>query len=426
MSATHRAAVSRALFIGTVWPEPESSAAGIRTLGLIKALLQEGWEIHFLSPAVEKEFTVALRELGVQTRSQQANEPGFDRFVEELSPDVAIYDRFIMEEQFGWRVRENSPATLNVLDTIDLHFLRRGRHEALQAGQPLEAVFNAAWDFSDPAAPGHEDALREVGSIFRCDLTLMISDFELELLADRLSVPRELLLHLPFFLAPAERTLAPAFEQRAHFVSIGNFRHLPNADGVRWLKERIWPAIRKELPEVEAHVYGAYPSREMMDLTNARQGFHVHGPAPHAVETLRRYRVNLAPLRFGAGIKGKVADGWCAGAPTVTTPIGAEGMCVPGAEFAGAVERSEEAFARACVLLYRDAQAWSVAQASGFEAFDGLFAETRNARRFLDAISALRAKLPQHRSRNFMGSMLKHHFHQSTKYFSRWIEAKNR
>src|SRR4051812_23220194 len=159
---------------------------------------------------------------------------------------------------------------------------------------------------------------------------------------------------------------------------IGNFRHPPNPDGIRWLKARIWPRIRAALPGAEVHIYGAYPSREMMELDAPADGFRVRGPVASAVETLEKYRVALAPLRFGAGIKGKILDAWAAGTPVVTTPIGAEGMMANDAP-EGAIAGDEEAFARAAIRLHTEGPAWTEASRQGRRILDGRFGYARQA-----------------------------------------------
>lgn len=410
------------LFLGCVWPEPVSSAAGVRTLSLVNTFLAAGWAVHFSAPNPENEFSRHLDALGVKTRVQGPNDSSFDAWISSLSPTVAIFDRFMTEEQFGWRVREHSPATLRVLDTIDLHFLRRAREAALKVGEPLERIFKADFPFFTPGTFGHDDAIREVSAIYRSDLTLLVSDFEQALLEKRFLTAPELLCRAPFFFPAAGPS--PGFSDRKHFVSIGNFRHAPNADSVRWLRDEIWPLVRSALPEAEVHLYGAYPPRSIMELSGP--GFIVKGPANDAVSTLQNYRVSLAPLRFGAGIKGKIADSWRAGLPTVTTPIGAEGMRFPDGSFAGAVTENVRDFVSAAVSLYSDEARWNSCHIDGTRALSSLFDERGNSAIFLNAIETAVREINHRRNRNFTGSMLNYHLHRSTTYMSRWIEEKNR
>ncbi|MFT6211545.1 MAG: hypothetical protein ACJATE_002182, partial [Bacteroidia bacterium] len=177
------------LIIGTVFPEPNSSAAGGRMLQLIELFQQQGWEITFASAAAESEFAVNLSAIGVKQVSIQLNSSSFDGFVKELNPQMVLFDRFMTEEQFGWRVADNCPNALRVLDTEDLHCLRHARHQALKE--------NREFSHSDLL---NDHAKREIASIYRCDVSLIISEYEMELLKAIFKVDEVLLHYLPFML----------------------------------------------------------------------------------------------------------------------------------------------------------------------------------------------------------------------------------
>src|SRR5690606_3748129 len=119
---------------------------------------------------------------------------------------------------------------------------------------------------------GDATALREIAAIFRCDLSLMISTREIELLQHYFGVPSELLFYCPLSTGTLDQPL-PVFGERQHFISIGNFRHVPNWDAVLCLKHSIWPLIRAQLPRAELHIYGAYMPPEASALHNPAQGF---------------------------------------------------------------------------------------------------------------------------------------------------------
>ena len=396
----------KALFIGYVWPEPLSSAAGIRTWNLLEALLQGGWEVTFASPSQTNGFTQSLEKKGIQTASIQANDSAFDVFIKDLNPSLVIFDRFVIEEQFGWRVHEVCPNALRILDTQDLHFLRRARQRALEGEQPIQLI--------------SEDTYREIASIYRCDLTLVISDFEYNLLVNQFQIPQELLLLQRFSYRPAP---APrSFQERSHMVMIGNFRHPPNRDGLIWFKNHIWPLIRKEIPDLEVHLYGAYPSKEIMALTHRATGFIVKGPALDQYETLSQYRVNLAPLRFGAGIKGKISDGWWCGTPAISTSIGAEGMH-EDFPFGGCIADHPQEFAQHASELYTNDELWLQHQNHGLSLIEKLYSSTQS---FLARVQSIYDHLQTHREMNFMGQLFSFHGLRSTKYFSRWIEEKSK
>lgn len=410
--------------IGYVWPETNASAAGLRDWALLEQFREAGWKVHYASPAKPNAFSEKLDSIGVPTFSCEANDSRFDHFVHELSPDVVLFDRFVTEEQFGWRVEENCPNAIRVLDTQDLHCLRRAREAALEAGWTLDRIQSPSPEEGAEMIDrfAREDLLRELSSIYRSDLTLVISSFEMRLLLQAYQVSRELLLLQRLSYAKTEKSLG--FEERRDFVTIGNFRHPPNADSLQWLAREIWPEIRKRLPKAEMHVYGAYPSREAMAMTNAEQGFHVKGTAENQYETLRKYRVLLAPLRYGAGIKGKIADAWSVGTPVVTTPIGAEGMVDLTEDWPGEVALDPHHFVEAACTLYESRERWSERQTQGLAAVQRLYNPVSNGRILLEAIGRLRDERDERRRRNIIGSLLKLNQHRSTKYFSRWIELK--
>jgi hypothetical protein len=396
-----------ALILGYVWPEPRSSAAGVRTWQLIECLRAGGWNVRFAAPCKDNEHRAALERAGIPTQAIAANDPEFDAWIGELRPELAIFDRFVMEEQFGWRVREFSPATVRVLDTQDLHFLRRARD--------AEARGKAA---------DEGDRWRELAAIHRSDLALVISRHEQELLREQYDVPTERVHYFPFAVREAGGEDAP-WSARRGFASLGNFRHPPNLDGVFWLHAEIWPRIRARLPGAELAVYGAYPPKEAMALDDAATGFGVHGWVEDAVATLRQHRVNLAALRFGAGLKGKIVDGWQAGTPCVATAFGAEGM-TDGAEWGGLVADSPDEFAAAAVRLHEERAAWEAAAHRGRALLRELFDFDRHGRDLLARIEAVLQDVTAVRAANVVGAMLWHHTLTSTKYMSRWIELKNR
>jgi O-antigen biosynthesis protein len=413
----------RVLIIGYVWPEWTSSAAGLRDWNLIQSFQEHNWDITFTSPSKANEFQAEIQSKNIETVSIGPNDAKFDSFIEKLKPDFVIFDRFVIEEQFSWRVKKFSPQSIRVLDTQDVHFLRRGRGQALQNGLPLEKVFSADFDLVT------EDCLRELSSIYRSDLTLVLSDFEMQMLQNRFQVPKDLLRASRFMYGPSPKNLLD-YHAREHFVVIGNFRHPPNPDGILWLHQKIWPLIRQKLPQAQIHIYGAYPSKDMMALTDPEEGFHVMGHAPDQHATLSKYRVSLAPLRYGAGIKGKISDSWWVGTPVVSTPIGAEGMMDQpsgkGIEnWGGHIANNAEEFARMALELYASKLHWTRAQEAGFRIVRNLFDYQKNSQQLIRDLNEVKENSEQFRNKNLVGQLLWHNAFKSTKYFSKWIELKN-
>lgn len=408
--------MQRILIIGKVWPESKSSAAGSRMMQLIHLFLEQGWQVNFASVANESEFSDTLDGFAVFKHKIQLNNSSFDRFVKELQPTLVLFDRFTSEEQFGWRVAEQCPDAIRILDTEDLHCLRVARQLALKEKRGFEKN-----DLMNPVSK------REIASIYRCDLSLIISDFELKLLKDFFKVDGELLHYLPFMLpSPDEKnkTEWPDFDARQHFISIGNFLHEPNWDAVLFLKQEIWPLIRKQLPKAELHIYGAYPSQKVFELNNVKEGFLIKGRAEDVNSVMRQIRVCIAPLRFGAGLKGKLIDAMLCGTPSVTTNIGAEGMH-RNLNWAGEIANSAEDIAHAAVKLYSDKNAWKQAGENGIHIIKNIFSKKELGSTFLSRLQLIQQTIQEHRLNNFTGAMLMQQTTLSSRYMALWIEAKN-
>lgn len=431
MSQTHSSAPTHVLIIGYVWPEPRSSAASGHMMQLIECFREQGWQITFSSPATEGEHKADLASLGITEIGIELNNSSFDAFIAELQPDIVLFDRFMMEEQFGWRVEKHCPGALRILETSDLQSLRDARHQLFKDHLKTSPELDDFTDFFRlssravfQAMAASDLAQREIAAIYRSDISLMTSDVEIDLLVDQFKVPKALLQWCPLMLDGSPASARP-FEERAHFLSIGNFRHVPNWDAVLWMKNTIWPLIRQQLPSAQLHIYGAYTPPKATALHNAAQGFHVMNWAEDALEVMSGARVCLAPLRFGAGIKGKIIDAMICGTPNVTTPIGAEAMSgeLP---WPGVIATSASAIAAAAVELYRDERLWTQAQTKGWALLAARYQHKQHCASLIARIEACRQSLQQHRTDNFTGAMLRHHHHKSTQYMAQWIEAKNR
>jgi glycosyltransferase involved in cell wall biosynthesis len=236
------------------------------------------------------------------------------------------------------------------------------------------------------------------------------------------------LYYLPLLLEAIDASTIqklPSFEERNNFVFIGNFLHEPNWNAVQYLKEMIWPLIRKQMPEAVLQIYGAYPSQKVLQLHQPKQGFHIMGRANDAQEVVKNARVVLAPLRIGAGIKGKLIEAMQCGTPSVTTTIGSESMC-GDLPWNGFITNDAQVFADKAVQLYQDKLLWQKSQENGFEIIEKRYLKSLFADDFMEHILKIQTHLKQHRLDNFMGTLLQHHTLTSTKYMSRWIEEKNR
>lgn len=405
--------MNKLLIISSVWVEPNSSAAGSRILQLIRFFLSQNYSIEYASTATVSEFCFDLADLGITTQFIQLNESSFDDYLQKINPNVVLFDRFMVEEQFGWRVSNVLPNAVKILDTEDLHCLRKARQEVIKNNTSFDNL-----DFNSDMAK------REIASIFRSDLSLMVSDYEMYLLQTIFQVPKAILFYLPIWIekfAPEK----PDFQTKIDFVFIGNFYHEPNWDSVLVLKNDIWPKLKDVLPNAKLNIYGAYPTQKVLQLHNPKERFLIHGRAESAEEVIRSARVLLAPIRFGAGIKGKLLECMEYGTPSVTTSIGAEAMC-DNLPWNGFVENEYSDFISKAVLLYSNQEIWEQAVDNGYEIIQQKFLISIYKSKFLNTLNALQSNLESHRNANFIGQMLQFHTLRSTEYMSRWIEEKNK
>ncbi len=404
-------------FIGGVWPEPNSSAGGARILQLLKLFHQAGYAITFGSIAQKNEYSTSLSDWKVTEVELQLNHSSFDELIKKTAPDLVIYDRFMTEEQFSWRVKEHSPQSVHILETIDLHSLRQTRQHLIKKPQALlEAHLE------------NEVTLRELASILRCDLSLLISPYEYDFLITHYGLSTNLLHYLPFEVTPLselELETLPSFTDREDFITIGNFKHPPNEDSVLYLKSTIWPLIKKKLPKAKLKIFGSYLFEKIKQLHDEKEGFLILGRAPDSAEVLKKARVLLAPLRFGAGIKGKLIESMTYHTPSVTTTIGAEGMH-DQLPWNGHIADDPSAFAEAAVTLFENPHLWTQANTNGEHLLKTIFKTEEQALSLFEKIQQLQANLNTHRLKNWQGRLLQREQFQSTKYLSKWIEEKNK
>ncbi|MEM5564402.1 glycosyltransferase [Psychroserpens sp. AS72] len=403
------------LIIGFLWPEPKSSAAGSRMMQLISFFQSQKYQITFASACAKSDNAFDLSTIDVEKVTIELNHSSFNDFILKQKPDIVLFDRFMTEEQFGWRVSQHCPNAIKILDTEDLHFLRRARQQAFKDKVEVtnDDLFN-------------DTSKREIASIYRCDLSLIISTAEMSLLQNTFKIESSLLFYLPFLveaISEAQKKTLPSYDQRQHFISIGNFLHEPNYNALLYLKETIWKGIRAKLPNAQLHNYGSYASQKVNQLHNEKEGFFIKGFAEDVNKVMQHSKVLLAPIRFGAGLKGKLFDAMQNGTPFVSTSVGVEGI-VDDVNLDFVCDASEE-FINYSIKLYTDTSTWRQQQNLGFEILEEQFSKSHFESEFKKRLLDIVANLKAHRQHNFIGQILQHHTLQSTKYMSKWIEAKN-
>lgn len=292
------------LCIGHRYPEPETTAAGRHLIDYLLFLKAENFKVHFASTSKKTPYSFDFGAHQIQTTSVHLNCSSFQEFLKDLQPQIVIFDRINSYEQFAWQCKEVVPDALLVLNTEDLHFLRYARQKNTNyKSQPL---FN-----------------REVKAILSADLSLIISKTEIDLLSKELNVSDSQLAYLPF-LKHSSTQNALNLEERKHLIFVGNGQHKPNVDAVKYLRKEIWPILAKKLREVELHVYGRDYPKSLFINTPERMSYK--GWTKDIKETMSSYKLNLAPLNYGAGLKGKVMTGLETQTVTIGSQIAFEGF----------------------------------------------------------------------------------------------------
>tara|TARA_B100000575_G_C23143304_1_gene666157 strand:- start:11506 stop:12786 length:1281 start_codon:yes stop_codon:yes gene_type:complete len=348
------------LFFCLIWPEPESSAAGVRLDYLIRLFHRKGFELHLSSTADPGPYSALYEDLdGIYRHTLDPNNSATGVKLTQINPDVIVFDRYPTEEQFSWLVVKACPNAIRILDTEDLHGLRRARQITLEE---LDDKGHSTHLYVEDhtiksKAIYNTIALREMVSMHRSDLSLVVSDEEYFYAQKYYAIPSNQLLYLPIISSrPLVKLGAINHEARNHAIFIGNFKHAPNRDAVHFLRYLLWPEIydllrNQGIKGTECHIYGAYMDSSIEQLNNPSIGFYIKGRVDDVFSTMAEYEVLLAPLRFGAGVKGKILDAISMDLPVVTTPIGGEGLGVylDGLDFPGYLAKTLEEFKRSAV-----------------------------------------------------------------------------
>jgi glycosyltransferase involved in cell wall biosynthesis len=447
------------LFLSNLLPEPNASAAGVRTSFLLQKLAEcDGiTSVHYATAASPKETDTEtandklLKALGVQFHLLPPNRSTLMKNLLDAIPRtenmLVIFDRFYAEEMYSFHLHEHCPHAVLVLDMQDMHSLRHARQAAIKASDRLGPASLENLPIDVRPSISDKRLLRELAAIHRSDLTIACSPAEMDMLHLHYQIPTSKLCVAPLFgdstLPVASKVPSPngnSEEVNRHdFVFVGGFRHDPNVDAVHQLK-RLWPRIRAALVDVNddpcvsirLHIYGAYcPDQLKQRYHNPKEGFFMHGYHESLRDILADKKVMLAPLRFGAGLKGKIVDAWKYGVPVVTTTIGGEGMHVkgdnegdtPSDEWGGKVALSDDDFVKSAVDLYRNPDSWTTAQQHASSILsklygDGIWEELSS--RLCQALEQREGN----RATDFSRAILWHQSCRSTEFFSKYIEYK--
>ena len=330
------------LVIDALTPTPDRDSGSLRMVNLMRLLREEGAHVVFV-PADRRhagEDTERLQALGVETW-YAPHMGGLPAWLKAHGPRFSsvIASRHYVARGLLPLLRRHAPQARLVFDSVDLHYLRERRAADLAGDARLQR------------AATRTQAL-ELDVMQRSDVTLVVSPAERDLLArDAPGVRVEVVSNL--------HQVAGAglpFEQRRDLVFVGGFRHPPNVDAVRWFVESVFPRVRAALPDVRFHCIGGDLVPEIEALRE-QQGVLVHGYVPDITPYMDGCRIAIAPLRYGAGVKGKINLSMAHGQPVVATSTAVEGMHLRHGHDV-LVAGDADGFADAVIQLYGDATLW--------------------------------------------------------------------
>ena len=343
-----RRARQRVLVIEACMLTPDQDSGSVRTLAMLELLVEAGSKVVFVADNLE------YRQPYVRDLQQRGIEVVFHPYVASVTEliatrgtefDAILIARHYIAAKYVDAVRSFAPQAMLVFDTVDLHFLREERRAELEASAAAAASARATRDV-------------ELDLIRRADLTYVVSPVEKVLLERLLPDARVRVLSNIHDLLPGGRPWA----EREGLVFIGGFRHPPNTDAVLWYVSEILPEVRRLLPGVTTTIVGAEPPATIRAL--ATDDLIVTGYVPDVAPWFTGCRVSIAPLRYGAGVKGKVNLAMSYGLPVVATTASVEGMSLaPGDDVLVADDAS--AFAAAIARVYRDQALWEHLAAGG-------------------------------------------------------------
>lgn len=368
----HRAR-GRALLIDAATPMPDHDSGSVRFTAMLELMIAAGWQVSFMPQNLhwEGRYSEALQRRGIEVLCA----PGVrspDAWLSEHGQDLdlVLVSRHYVLEQLLKTIRQRCPSARLIFDTVDLHFLREQRQAELSGSESMAAA----------AERTRRTELKLMGD---SDVTLVVSPVEQALLAEWVPEADVRVLSNIHTVCGRQRD----WRERRDLMFVGGFQHPPNVDAAKWLIDEIFPLIRAELPGVRLHLIGSRMPEALR--SRAAEGVLIHGFVEDLTPYLNGCRLSLAPLRYGAGVKGKVNQAMAWGLPVVASSCAAEGMfLVEGQDVLTADDSSS--FARQVVRAYTDERLWLQLSDGGMANVERYFSRSAAGRAIDDLLKEAR------------------------------------
>jgi GT2 family glycosyltransferase/SAM-dependent methyltransferase len=364
----------RVLFMDALTPTPDCDAGSLVIYQFMKIFLKLGYGVSFvpvdnLLPI--QRYTESLQRMGVECW----HHPHISSVEEYLETHGKKFDLvFLYRAPHAAKhlaaVRALAPQAKVVLNTVDLHFVREERQARVQGSRSRLKFASTVKE-------------KELSVMRKTDATILLNQVEVELIG-------ELVPSVKTFMLPLTQEVPgcrKGYHERKNLVFLGGFNHLPNVDAVKYFCAEIMPILRERLPGVKFLVVGSNPPAELFEY--AREDVEIVGFVSNLDAIFDSCRVSVAPLRFGAGMKGKIVTSLSYGVPCVTTTIGSEGMALTP-EVNILVGDSPTSFAAAVIESYSSQALWERLSTAGVHFARSNFSPEVVERKIQDMLSELR------------------------------------
>jgi O-antigen biosynthesis protein len=352
--------VRKFLFVDERTPTPQHDSGSLRLFTLMQLLHMENCYVSFLPIDFKfSETTITLEKSGIECLHQQsAAETTALAWLEKNANhyDFILVSRISTMEPVYAALRQFAPNTKIIFDTVDLHFLRESVEAELKQSQTLQQQAS-------------NNRQKELALFQACDETWVVSESERKFLE---IINPEKSLRLISNIHPIYPNQIN-FSERSDIIFVGNFHHPPNYDGLNWFVQQCWPNIELAQPNLILHIVGRGLT-EKQQLALQKRNILLHGHVKNIQAFLDKARINIAPLRYGAGAKGKISQALASGLPTVATTIAADGMFLQD-QRSVFIADTPAAFADAIKKLYHDEHFWQSVSNQGIQIAKQHFSE---------------------------------------------------
>jgi glycosyltransferase involved in cell wall biosynthesis len=352
------------LIIDYLLPVNGRSAGSSRLFEIIKIIREAGYHVTLIALNGEYQMRAQLQleEMGVETFATdperliawnykaKASQIPFADLFKKNQYTLGILCRYQIASNYMPVLRHYAPDLPIAVDTVDVHFSREEKKKVLYSLDPSDAK---------------EIKEEELSVYSKADFLITVSKADSDILSRHF--PSKPIIIIPLIYSPEPQRYS--FNDRKDLLFVGNFVHPPNSDALIQYCSRILPLLRKRLPGIKTYVVGANSLPLLEDFAN--EDVIITGFVPDLNFFLNRCRVNVAPLRYGAGTNGKILESLATGLPVVTTPVGIEGIAD---ERGMIVATSPEEFVDAIAAVYSDEQLWNSLSSSGRALIEDRFA----------------------------------------------------